>query len=46
MILSGKESLLAHAKDAAADRIETPEDVRPTTSSSLDLSQLVGKDPR
>ena len=26
MILSGKESLLAHAKDAAADRIETPEE--------------------
>jgi hypothetical protein len=26
MILSGKESLLAHAKDAAADRVETPEE--------------------
>ena len=26
MILSGKDSLLAHAKDAAADRIETPEE--------------------
>ena len=26
MVLSGKESLLAHAKDAAADRVETPEE--------------------